>query len=338
MVLSLLVENRETVKILYLPNEYSQQRQREKKRKIYPILMAMEAEWYRKQGYEVAWGGPYYQAGQYDMVITEPEGLPFLSLPHPDRIFTEAKDKIYQNNGNFKYHPGTYIQVANGCWHGKCTFCVEQKNKWEVREVDDVISEIEECRRMGFKEVFDDSGTFPIGKYLDTFCDRLANRIVFGCNMRMVDLDYKKLKEVGFRMLLFGLESANQKTLDKINKGTRTEDIKYLIKASKCGLEPHAAAMVGFPWEDYKDTMRTINLIKWLLIKGYAKTAQMSFYAPTKNQEQGNEEFRKYVNKFYEVGFDPRFWFRRIIDIRSIEDFKYLVKGLKEGWRSLCLI
>ena len=46
------------MRILYLPNAYSQQRQREKKRKIYPVLMAMEAEWYRRQGHEVVWNKP----------------------------------------------------------------------------------------------------------------------------------------------------------------------------------------------------------------------------------------------------------------------------------------
>ena len=113
------------MRILYIPNEYSQQRQREKKRKIYPVLMAMEAEWYRKQGHEVFWDEDLVYIGAVDRIITEPEGLPFLSLPHPDRVFTRWWE--YQDNGNFKYRPGTYIQAANGCWWGKCIFCVENK-------------------------------------------------------------------------------------------------------------------------------------------------------------------------------------------------------------------
>ena len=45
------------MRILYLSNAYSQQRQHEKPTNIYPVLMAMEAEWYRKQGHEVVWAG-----------------------------------------------------------------------------------------------------------------------------------------------------------------------------------------------------------------------------------------------------------------------------------------
>jgi anaerobic magnesium-protoporphyrin IX monomethyl ester cyclase len=365
------------LRILYLPNSYSQQRQHEKKANIYPVLMAMEAQKYRNEGHTVYWGMddvPYGPFGLQDYAyaphktFTEPEGLPFLSLPHPDRVFTRAKE---YTSGNYKYLPGTHMQVANGCWWGKCTFCVENisgrysygsndsvmgsqelsalgtkplitdngqnPNSYEVRSVEDCIAEIEEIKALGFKEVFDDSGTFPTGEWLTTLLKRIKNSLhnypmYFGCNMRIVDVDYKMMKEANFRMLLFGVESANQQTLDKINKGIRAEDIiPTLKKSSQAGIENHVAAMVGFPFETKEDTLKTVNLVKYLLIKGYAQTAQMSFYTPPKNQPQGNEEYRKYVNKFYEVGFNPEFWYRKIIRIRSMTDFSYLLKGIKEG-------
>ena len=328
------------MKILYCPNEYSQQRQHEKPASIYPIRMAMEATYYKNLNHHVAWRTDKTLTGHdyawYDMVRREPEGLPFLSLPKPDRIFTHAMDYAY-DNGNFKYTPGTYIQAASSCWWGKCTFCVEKNKPYIVREVNDVIDEIRECKEQGYREVFDDSGTFPIGEWLTEFCKKVRSLdIVLGCNMRMVDLDYKAMKEAGFRMILMGLESANQLTLDRINKGTTTEDIKYIKKAWEVGLSVHIAGMVGYPFETKEDIMRTINLFKYLLTKGYAKTAQMSFYTPPQNQEQGNEAHRKYVNKFYNVGFSPLFWYNKIRDIRSIDDIKYLIRGVKKGWLGIC--
>ena len=149
--------------------------------------------------------------------------------------------------------------------------------------------------------------------------------------MRMVDVDYKMMKNAGFRMVLFGLESANQETLDKIQKGTRVEDVKYIIKASEAGLEPHVAAMVGYPWETKKDCLRTIDLIKHLLIKGYAKTAQISFYTPPPDQEQGNEHNKRYMKGIYYVCFYPEFWYHKIVDIRSMADIKYLMRSITEG-------
>jgi len=318
------------MRILYLPNAYSQQRQREKKANIYPIRMAMEAEYYKKQGHFVIWNNNDYPNLKqfYDKIIYEPEGIPFLELPHADRGFTRFWE--YQDNGNFKHLPGTYILSASGCWHGKCTFCVEQNQKWEVREVNDVISEIEECKQLGIREVFDDSATFPVDDWLYSFCERIKKlQIVFSCNMRMVDLDYQLLRRSGFRMLLFGLESANQRTLDKIGKGVRVEDVKYIIKAARCGLEPHVAVMFGYPWETDVEVINTLRMVHYLLRKGYAKTAQASFYCP--KDAQGNEDHRKYVRRIYGVATSPVFWFNKIKEVRSLDDIRYLWKQIKVG-------
>lgn len=331
------------MKILYLPNCWSQQRQHEKKRWIWPVHLAMEAEYHRLKGDDVIWGTntdeEAYRLAWYGYtIIGTPGGLPFLDLPHPDRIFTDAFDDRYQQNGNFKHHPGTYIQSAAGCWWGRCSFCVEHTcaDSYQVRSVDDVITEIKECKRLGFKEIFDDAATLPTGSWRDDFVQKLQPLgITFSCNMRFGTLkgtDYIWLKSAGFRMLLYGLESANQLTLDKINKGINVDEaVKELMLASRYGLEPHVSYMVGYPWETKEDTMRTINLVKWLLTMGYAKTAQCSFYTPPTNQEQGNEQLRKYVDKHYSVAFNPLFWYNKIVAIKTMADFNYLLRGIKEG-------
>lgn len=313
------------MKICYLPNEYSQQRQREKKRFIYPVHLAMEAEYYRKLGHEVIWG--HFEDCQ--KVVTEIERLPFDKLPWPDRIFTNAFDKRYQNNGNFKYRPGTYIQSASGCWHGKCSFCVETKSNWVVRDFNDVYEEIVHCRGFGFREIFDDSGTFPVGTWLNNFLKTPPPGITLGCNMRMVDVDYSKMKAFGFRMLLFGIESANQGTLNRINKGVKVEDFKWILKASQAGLDCHGAFMFGYPWESDQDSINTLELAHMLLRKGYLKTAQASFYTPPDGMN--NPHHKKYVSKLYDVAYYPDFWFNQLKDLRNFSDVKYLFRKIKEG-------
>lgn len=318
------------MRILFLPNEYSQQRQREKKRWIYPVLLAMQAQFYKDAGFEVIWDTPC----KADMVITEPKDIPFLDLPSPDRNFTDAFNPKYQNNGNFKYRPGTYIQVANGCWWGKCTFCVEQKNKWQVRPVDDVIEELKECKRLGFREVFDDSGTFPTGEWLDEFLTKYAgicSGLTIGCNMRMVDVDYSRMRSVGFRMLLFGLESANQKTLDRINKGVSCGDVKYIEKAAKSGLDCHVACMVGCPGESYAESLHTVRVVQDLLKRGIAKTAQCSLYTSPSGEQR--QDFRPLVKKIYEVGLCPGFLYKKVREIHTLNDLNYLLRQIKEGLR-----
>jgi len=304
------VRERVYMRILYLPNAKNQQRQLEKPNNlIYPVRLAMEAEWHYKNGDIVDWG--YSEDdGSWDKVIEKEEGLPFLSLPHPDRVWTDAKNPEYQKNGNFKYHPATYIMSASGCWHGKCSFCVEKDKPYEVRPVEDVISEIEEIKSQGYKEVFDDSASFPTGAWLGRFLDKFSGGIVLGCNMRMVDIDYARMASKGFRMLLFGLESANQTTLDKINKGVQIEKgIEVIKKAAKAGLEPHVAVMFGYPWETVADAERTLKTVHWLLRKGYARTAQASFYCPPGGG--ADESHRRYVKRIYNAAFHPQFWWVR---------------------------
>jgi len=333
------------MRILYLPSSKVQQRQLEKPDFLaYPVRMAMEAEWYRNQGHEVYWakeGGEYnfvfdygdHMVLPYDKIIEQPENLPFLSLPHPDRIWTDAKNPKYQKNGNFQCRlPGTYTMAASGCVHGGCTFCVENGKPYEIRPYDDVIDEMSECYHMGFKSIFDDSATFPTGEWLYHFCIRARDRKFknLGCNMRMVDLDYEVMKQAGFKMVLFGLESANQKTLDKINKGVDIEKgIKCIKKASRTGLEPHIAVMFGYSWESDEDAIRTLKLVHYLLRKGFAKTAQASFF----NDGTGGsiERHRKFVSQIYGVWKSPSFWFNQLKDIRDINDITYLWRKIKAG-------
>lgn len=319
------------MRILYQPNEYTQQRQREKKVWIYPVLLAMEATYYCNKGHVVDWITPV-PGRKYDKTFTQPQGIDFLSLPFPDRRFSRALDKRYQVYGNYKYHPATHFQVADGCWHGKCTFCIERDRQYKIRPIDHILAEIDDCRSLGIREMFDDSGTFPDGLWNDVFCDkiiRMKSKMVFGCNMRIgAKVDWGLMKAAGFRMILFGIESFNQKTLDRINKGVKSECIiPSITAASRAGLEPHIAIMLGLPGEEKVDEDRTVKGVHYLLRNGYAKTAQASVY------HVGNERGipKNKTSCVYGVWKDPRFWFSQFRDIRTAADIKYLCKKIKKG-------
>ena len=103
------------------------------------------------------------------------------TLPFIDRDLTKWRLYAYKN-GNFKVTPGTYTMVGRDCWwrkNGGCTFCswTTLYPTFRVRRPELLVEEIERVvDRYGVKEVFDDTGTFPIGRWLRKFCRLMIER------------------------------------------------------------------------------------------------------------------------------------------------------------------
>jgi radical SAM superfamily enzyme YgiQ (UPF0313 family) len=311
--------------------------------------------WYREGG-EIKNTGPFQLDHDLD------------ALPLIDRDLTRWH--LYsEKNGNYRRTPGTYTMVGRDCWWGKCRFCswTTTYPRFRIRRPESLLDEIGMLiERYGVREVFDDTGTFPTGKWLERFCQGMIDRgynekIHFSCNMRFGVLrqeHYNLLKRAGFRMLLFGLESANQATLDRLDKGIRVEDITAGCEmARKAGLEPHLTVMVGYPWETKKDAKRTLDLARELFGKGYADTLQATLVVPypgtplfeecRRNGWLKTEEWEKYdmrsnvmhspmddeevnelIQNLYKVFFTPQYLVRKLLSIRSLSDLHFVRKGI----------
>ena len=262
--------------------------------------------------------------------------IPFEHLPYPDRLLTDAKHPRWQAYGNYKFHPATHMMASNLCWYGKCTFCIdtyklEHGEKRGVRSVNHVMEEIDDLIAHGYKEVFDDSGTFPVGRWLDEFHHAMQTRkskIRLGVNMKPIKMDYKLLADCGVGFTLVGIESANQVTVDRIQKGQRSEDIIPIIKSmNEAGLQVHLTTMFGYEWESHEDAMRTVNLVHYLLKKGYAKTAQASVYSPPRTPPDPASPGHRYIPMVYDAYKSPLFWLQKLRDLRRWEDVAYLLRG-----------
>lgn len=335
----------------------NQQRQFEKMVWVYPAHIAMYATYLRDQGHDVYWGEEHIPReqimnGHWDKIVKNDFQIDvnFENLPFPDRKFTDALNPRWQDYGNYKHKPATHMMASNLCWYGKCTFCIDtvklQKGEGRgVRSVEHVLAEIDDLIAQGYKEVFDDSGSFPVGEWLTEFCSQMISsgrnkKIVIGCNMKPVRLNYEMMREAGFRFILVGLESANQKTLDKLKKGQNAKEMVEFVKSmANAGLEVHSTWMTGFPWETEEDEKRTIELCHFLLRKGYSKTAQASVYSEPRTAPDPGSPGHKYLPRFYDVYKSPEFIWRKIIEIRCWQDFTYLVRGarlvIEEKWRKL---
>ena len=93
--------------------------------------------------------------------------------------------------------------------------------------------------------------------------------------------DYQLMGKAGFRFVLYGLESASQATLDRLNKNLKVEQIEPVLDmAKKAGLRPHITVMVGYPWEGKKELRKTIALVKKLFQRGLVDSMQATVVIP----------------------------------------------------------
>ena len=197
-----------------------------------------------------------------------------------------------EKNGNFRRKPGTYLMSGRDCWHAKCTFCswTTLYPTYRTRDAIDVVDEIEMLvTKYGIREIMDDSGSLPVGAWLTTFCNEMIRRglnrkVRIDCNMRFGRLtidDYRLMRKAGFQFVLFGVESANQETLDRFCKRLKVEDVLQGAEwATAAGLDVHVTFMFGHAWEGPKEIDNTVRLARRLLAKGWAKTLQCTLTIP----------------------------------------------------------
>jgi len=288
-------------------------------------------------------------------------------LPFVDRDLTQWElYSVY--NGNYKYTPATYMYSGRDCWWNRCTFCVWDHTinpigsyrRFTPQRLFDEVKHVVD--KYHVKEIFDDAGTFMVGKPLVDFCNLMiesgySKKVVFGCNMRLNALKqehYDLMGKANFRFILYGMESANQYTLDHLDKGLKVEQIEEGVRmAKKGGLDPHLTIMMGYPWETYEDAKNTVELAKECFKKGYVDTLQATVVIPypgtplwkeckekgwllTENYEDYDmrrpvmksslspEQVLALTQDLYKAALSPQFIFRKITEIRNFTDIKHL--------------
>ncbi|MFA5961774.1 MAG: radical SAM protein [Parcubacteria group bacterium] len=326
---------------------------------------------------EILEGGFWFRDGAQKIVNSGPADLSkhnLNDLPLIDRELTKWKLYAYKN-GNFKYTPGAYLMSGRDCWWGRCTFCswttLFPGKSFRTMSAQKALAEVENLIKLGVREIMEDSGSLPIGQWLEDFCNGMIERgynkkITMSCNMRITGIRDPKIwammKKAGFRFILFGLESANQETLDRIDKNLKVEEIEPGLRLCKeAGLEPHITAMIGYPWETKEMAERTIALAKKLFKEGYVDTLQGTIVIPypgtplhkycaendllrtldyahydqremVMKAQISSLEAKDLVQGLYKSFASPQFIWRKLISIRNWGDLKFLFVA---GWKWL---
>lgn len=199
-------------------------------------------------------------------------------IENPDRPFIETLDEIpfpkYE-----KFELGRYadkripIVSSRGC-PMRCIFCpvkIAIGREFRVRSAGNVIEELTYWYSRGYRKFsfLDDNFTldkkrvYEICDLIETNCLRdLRLSCPNGVRADRVDLPLlKRMKEVGFYELCFGVESGNEKVLERMKKGLKLETIETAIKnACDLGYDVGLFLIVGLPGETPRELEDSIAL------------------------------------------------------------------------------
>ena len=213
------------------------------------------------------------------------------SYPWPDRSRTRFRE--YYLPG-CKQPLNTTAITSRGCPHS-CPFCLTYKKQYRMRDIDNILDEMEHCVSLGITEThFIDDLFTPNSQWAMKFCDGIERRGLkfnWGYKTTIAGTTREQIRrcaETGCTKIHFGVESTNNEGLDVWGKHCDTDDVHRVFKwCREEGVRSVAYIMLGGPHERTKaDAVHNIEeMIK--LDADYAVFAIFSPYPGTESFEDG---------------------------------------------------
>lgn len=192
-----------------------------------------------------------------------------------DAIEFPARDNL-EYIYKFKTIPRIY--TSRGCY-GDCYFCnvnnfynsINKVPHWIGRSPENILDEISSIkRRVDIKSIniVDDNfiGPGESGIHRATaFANLLHKKYpdikwMFSCRSQDVEINtFKYLKECGLNKLFLGIESPNQKTLNRLNKQAKVEDNKRALSICKeIGIDVTCGFIMFTPWTTIEEIQNNL--------------------------------------------------------------------------------
>ncbi|MBU0633600.1 MAG: B12-binding domain-containing radical SAM protein [Candidatus Omnitrophica bacterium] len=305
---------------------------------------------------------------EYGDIVINPAGrenIGFDLYPFPARHLL-PNEKYYSFVSQAKNF--TIMVTSKGCPY-KCKFCAIAKLPYLERSPENVVQEIEECyKKFNIREIdIFDAVFFLNKKRVFDICEKIIKRnikIKWTCRSRVDLVDEELLKlaaSAGCRCIFYGIESADQRILNAINKEINLRQVEQAIKLSKKhGIQTLGFFMLGNPGETKDTIRRTVSFAKRLSLdfvqigrtiakpgsdlhavlqketrrdfwREYILGEQKEDYLPAPWTNLSVKEMNSYVKKAYRsFYFRPGYIAGRIFKIKSFGELaRYLIAGVK---------
>ncbi len=154
-----------------------------------------------------------------------------------------------------------------------CTFCEAGQTQYNPRSPLTVVNEMQECYdKYGVREIDIFDYEFPrLRERTLAICREIKERgldITWACRSRVDSVDAELLQEMhssGCRRIYYGIESGQQKMLDRVEKEITLPQITKAIRLTKeIGIKPLGFFLVGSPGETKQTVKKTVHFAKKL--------------------------------------------------------------------------
>ncbi len=207
--------------------------------------------------------------------------------------------------------PVICIDITRGCYYGKCAFCAygyhgRRYSKMEPWEIVSLIKRLK--KEIGTNKFFFSVDVVDV-KFLDVLASELERAplgITYCFDARLEKkfadpLFAKRLYSSGCRAISFGMESACQRTLNAMGKGTEAKLFSAILDNLN-GHQIHVQLHLihGFPGEHPEDIQQTIKFLKEN--EDRITTVGISSFALLKGSEMARNPGRYGITDLYNPG------------------------------------
>ncbi len=287
-------------------------------------------------------------------------------LPPPARDLLEGADRYIPPPATYRRKPVAVLMTSRGC-NRKCIFCYQmdpsRKSGIRYRSVENVLEEIRECLRQGYREIkfIDDTLAADYDRAMALARRLREERLDFtwfasACANQVDEPLLKAFRKAGCWAVLIGAESGVQKNLNTLRKGITLEQIRHAVRAAKtAGLKVFTPFVLGIPGETFEEGLRTIEFACELdphvanfhcltpfpgtelydQVAAYGKVSEdladytyqgAAFTPHTMSREQLQQLRQLAFRRFYSR---PRFLARRLVGMRSLQDCRTAIQGVR---------
>ena len=260
------------------------------------------------------------------------------------------------------------VMTARGCPF-QCTWCCKPifGARYRHRSPENVAGELLELKahyRPGMVRFADDILTINRRKFM-ALADAIEGadaQIPFECLTRVDLVDeeiLRRLRDIGCRKILYGVESGSQRILDSMKKGIKVREVHEISQLTRAlGIEQYWFLIYGYPPEDIHDLRLTIDMVRRLQPDDYGITVayplpQTEFYNDVQHSMEEGIQWKRsrdnlvlyrhlYSSLFYRAAiygthlvYRTRRWADRNPNLlaKAVDKFAYtLTDAVLGGW------